>query len=26
MTEYERKKRPYGPIYQITAGEYYETL
>lgn len=26
MTEYERKKRPYGQIYQITAGDYYETL
>jgi len=26
MTEYERKKRPHGSIYQITAGDYYETL
>jgi tRNA (guanine-N7-)-methyltransferase len=26
MTEYERKKRPLGPIYQIQAGGYDETL
>ena len=26
MTEYERKKRPYGPIYKIQAGAYDDTL
>lgn len=26
MTEYERKKRPLGPIYKIQAGAYDDTL